>query len=76
MPGPGQSRTPLAAPYLELPGQQRIVVGLTVNLVMQGPQLSGVLSRLLPVQQLERYAYRGHGGAARGQVMIRNGPGR
>ena len=76
MPGLGQSRTRLAAPYLELPGQHRVVLGLTVNLVMQGAQFVGVPSRLPAVQKLERHACGGHDHLSTGTVRIRNGPDR
>ncbi len=58
---PCQHETRLAAPHQELSGEQRGAIGVVVELAMQGLELIRVRGRMPAVEQLDRYAGRGHG---------------
>jgi len=60
MAGLGQDETPLAAPHPEPSGERRLVIGLAVDLTVNGLQLVPVRSGLPAVELGERYARRGH----------------
>ena len=60
MAGLSQDEALLAAPHPEPPGEQRPVIGLTVNLAVHNLQFFPVRSGLPAVEPLKRYARRGH----------------
>jgi hypothetical protein len=60
MAGLRQDEARLAAPHPQLPGEQRPVLGLTVNLTVNILQFVHVPSGLPAVKPLKRYARRGH----------------
>jgi hypothetical protein len=60
MAGLSQDEAPLAAPHPELSGEQRPVIGLTINLTVNGLQFVPVRSGLPTVELLEGYDRRGH----------------
>ena len=59
MAGLSQDEALLAAPHPE-PSGERLVIGLTVDLTVNGLQFVRVRSGLAAVELLERYARRGH----------------
>ena len=59
MAGLSQDEALLAAPHPE-PAGERLVIGLTVDLTVNGLQFVLVRSGLPAVKLLERYARRGH----------------
>jgi hypothetical protein len=59
MAGLSQDEARLAAPDAEPPGERR-VIGLTVNLAVNGLQFVRVRSGLPAVESFKRYARRGH----------------
>jgi len=60
MAGLSQDEAPLAAPHPEPSSEQRTVIGLTINLTVNGLQFVPVRSGLPTVEFLDRYARRGH----------------
>jgi hypothetical protein len=57
--GLSQDEALLAAPHPELPGE-RLVIGLAVNLAVNGLQFVRVRSGPPAVESLKRYVRRGH----------------
>ena len=60
MAGLSQDEAPLATPHPQPSGEQRPVIGLTIDLTVNGLQFVPVRSCLPTVELLERYARRGH----------------
>ena len=60
MAGLRQDEARLAGPHSQPPGEQRLLIGLTVNLAVNSPQFVLVRCGLPAVESQKRYARRGH----------------
>ena len=60
MAGLRQDEALLATPHPQPPGEQRLLIGLTVNLTVNRLQFARVRSGLPAVELPKRYARRGH----------------
>ena len=60
MAGLSQDEALLAAPHPEPPGEQRLAIGLTVNLAVNSLQFVLMRGSLPAIEPLKRYARCGH----------------